>query len=907
MASGRAEALAWDVFLAYPRAERAQARALYDALTSGGLRVCFDQTVLRPGDDWHALLPRYIRSSRIVVALISAATKQAHFERSEVLLAIDMVRREGRRLVPVRLDPAAQPPYGTEQLHMLDMLEPDDLPEAAARILDVARHPTDVPALSAVQVFCQRTPIPPRFFMGRDDVLRRLGVSPRTGAATVLTQTLNGLGGVGKTSLAAAAVEAHRHEFDIVWWVRADDVTVLASDLAELAPALGLPVLDEPEAIARTVRDELQATTRSWLLVLDNATDGRSVEQWMPRRGNGTVLITSRSTEFNDIDTIVDVDTFPPALAERFLQHRVSHRNPAAAEEPLAAIVERLDGLPLALEQAAAWVAQVPNRRFADFVTLYDDVSADPFPDGTRPGGYDHTATTAWRISLAAATERAPLAQQVMAMFGYLAPDDLPCRWVREMAGDEYFGGAGAGSIAAALDALHLYSLVKISEADSISVHRVVQAAARRAGGADAASAAVRVLWAQVPADMSDPRDWAPVEAVASHALAVVTQLQPVPLDEAERLCDVLHAVATYQRGSGGVNAAIATSTIAQRIASTYLGPDHPTSLRARADIANSNYIAKRYPDAITLYETLIADCEQILGADHPTTLSNRHQLARAHRDQGTLVVAIPMLEALLSRRQELLSTDHPDILHSRHSVAGAYAEAGDIARSTPMLEAVVADRERVLGHHHPDTANSRNSLGGRYMNAQTPDLAIPLFQTNLAYCEEHWPANHPFTLASRNNLARAYQQAGQLDLALPLLQKNLEESERLLGSDHPQTLVGRDRLALAYQASGEVDRAVAMFEDNLARTKRVLGPTHIESLWSTENLGLAYRAAGDTESGNTLLRAALIETERPFGLDHPRTKRSRLNLTDSPPADGVVQRDLLSRDSPPHSPGFIS
>ena len=585
MAGGRV----WDVFLAYPRPVRHRARELFQALTAEGLRVCFDQEVLRLGDDWHALLPSHLRSSEVVVALISSDINHAHYARSELITAINMVRRDGHRLVPVRLDVDAALPYGTEQLQALDMFSPIAAPEVAARIAAVVRLGAMEPDLHRTQVFCPRTPVPPRFFMGRDEMLAQLEEWTLTGTATVAIQALHGLGGVGKTSLAAAAVEANRHHFDIVWWVRAEEPTQLVEDLAELAVHLDVPTLGDPVSTADEVCRALQATDLLWLVVFDNAPNERALEQWTPRRGNGVVLITSRSSDFSNVDAIVDVDTFPSAVAEQFLRDRVRLRNPAAAEEPLGPVIDRLDGLPLALEQAAAWVAQVPNRRFARFVELYDDASHDPFPDGTRPAGYEHTVTTTWRVSAAAAAETAALADQVMAILGFLAPDNISCSWLRDMADDAYFGRASEGMIHDSLDALHMYSLMSFTPADTVSIHRVVQAVVRRDAPATAESAAIRVLHRQLPADPVSPTSWAVVSTLAPHALAVASAVKPSDLVEAERVCELLDAVATYQSRSGAVRNAVATGAIALDFAITHLGTDDDAVLRSRDTLAVAN------------------------------------------------------------------------------------------------------------------------------------------------------------------------------------------------------------------------------------------------------------------------------------------------------------------------------
>jgi TIR domain len=142
-----AAGIRWDVFLAHASTDIAPARRLYGLLDAQGVRVCFDEAVLRPGDDWHALLPRYVRESAIVVALVSPATPDAHYERSEIIVAVNLVRREGRRLVPVLLARDADMPYGTEQLHALRAFDDAGLAVVAEQLAALVRHPERVPPL----------------------------------------------------------------------------------------------------------------------------------------------------------------------------------------------------------------------------------------------------------------------------------------------------------------------------------------------------------------------------------------------------------------------------------------------------------------------------------------------------------------------------------------------------------------------------------------------------------------------------------------------------------------------------------------------------------------------------------------------------------------------------------------
>ena len=491
------------------------------------------------------------------------------------------------------------------------------------------------------------------------------------------------MGGVGKTTLAAALAEAQRHELDVVWWVRAEQQSVLVADLAELAPRVGVPPRDDPAATAGAVREWLETTPRNWLVVFDNAPDEASVEPWRPRRGGGATVVTSRNRNMGRIGEVVPVGTFPPGVAEAFLRKRVGRRNPEAAVEDLTEVLQRLGGLPLALEQAAAWVERTPNRRFARYVTLFDNASAEPFPEGTRPLGYDHTAATAWRVSVAAAAAEAPCAPRVLAVLGFLGPDNLPCNWLRELAGEgDAYLAATAAEVDEGLAALHDYSLVELSPVDTVSVHRVVQGAARRGAPPEAPRAALALLRGQADGDAYDPARWPILAALVPHALAATATARAALPERARDLWWVLDDLATYHRSRGAIADAIATATLALELATAHLGANDADTLASRHDLARAYQEAGNLGRAIPLFEATLADYERVLGPDHPDTLISRNDLALAYQDAGDLGRAVPLFEATLADRQRVLGPDHPHTLTSRHDLARALAEL-DASRST--------------------------------------------------------------------------------------------------------------------------------------------------------------------------------------------------------------------------------
>ncbi|KOV86033.1 hypothetical protein ADL03_09520, partial [Nocardia sp. NRRL S-836] len=61
------------------------------------------------------------------------------------------------------------------------------------------------------------------------------------------------------------------------------------------------------------------------------------------------------------------------------------------------------------------------------------------------------------------------------------------------------------------------------------------------------------------------------------------------------------------------------------------LGPDHPSTLLSRSNLANAYESAGDLGRAIPLHEATLADRERVLGPDHPSTLLSRSNLANAY------------------------------------------------------------------------------------------------------------------------------------------------------------------------------------------------------------------------------------------------------------------------------------
>jgi hypothetical protein len=274
-------------------------------------------------------------------------------------------------------------------------------------------------------------PFPPNpLFRGREADLEKLGECLRHGGKVAPTQTvaLHGLGGVGKTQLAVEYAWRCLDSYEAVLWVRAESPDVLETNLAALVQVLDLPEAGKPEQDVQTgaVLNWLKRRQR-WLLIADNADTEEAAsavrDRLSPNLG-GHVLVTSRLGHWPPNMPHLPVELLPPQDAARYFLDRVAKAGHLAGDETSArALAKELGYLPLALEQAAAFLIELRwtfDQCRAQFRSARPDLL-----DVCREGATRYPASVAktWSMTL----ERlSPLARILLRLVAWLAPDAIP-------------------------------------------------------------------------------------------------------------------------------------------------------------------------------------------------------------------------------------------------------------------------------------------------------------------------------------------------------------------------------------------------------------------------------------------------------------------------------------------------
>ncbi|HET9518136.1 MAG TPA: tetratricopeptide repeat protein, partial [Actinoplanes sp.] len=708
--------------------------------------------------------------------------------------------------------------------------------------------------------------------VGRARQLQQLDQAlAKPGAAVV-----HGLGGVGKSALAATWALHHHDRSHPVWWIDADTPAGIDADLAGLATALRVSGQALSLEELREFAVQWLAAHDGWLLILDNVNDPAHVSQLLDRVKTGRVLITTRrATGWAGIAAPIPLEVLDPADAIEMMWQRIAHDGRTRDRAGLDDLCRELGCLPLAVQQAASYLSEagVSPREYLRLLRTYP---AELFDHGGEGSG-ERTIARIWRVTLDQLADT-PLAGSILRLLAWYAPDAIP-RMVLA-------GLAEPPALNLAIRRLAAYSMVTAGE-DVLHVHRLVQAVARTADPTDphrqldaiatARTHAAAHLQNAMPGDWIQRETWNRWRVLAPHVEALAHHSPPELTDAAS--ARIYNDMANFLQSQGAVGRAIALHERALEDRRRLLGDDDPDTLTSINNLACASRTAGDLRRAISLHEQALEGRRRVLGNDHPDTLTSLNNLAYAHRTAGDPRRAISLHEQALEGRRRVLGNDHPDTLTSLSNLAYAHRTAGDVRRAIPLYETALTERRRVLGNDHPDTLTSVNNLAFAYRTAGDLNRAIPLYETALTERRRVLGNDHPDTLISVNNLAFAYRTAGDLRQAISLYEQALEDRRRVLGDDHPSTMISVNNLAGAYLAAGDLQRAIALHERALADRRRVLGDDHPSTMSSIHSLATAYESAVDLDQAISLHKQALADRLRVLGDDHPDTLRSLCSL----------------------------
>jgi tetratricopeptide (TPR) repeat protein/DNA-binding XRE family transcriptional regulator len=651
------------------------------------------------------------------------------------------------------------------------------------------------------------------FFTGREALLEVLHKRLSTARVAALTQpqALFGLGGIGKTQTAAEYAYRFGDEYGYLFWLRAATRETLIADFVALTELLNLPEKDEQDQrrMVAAVTGWL-ASQEGWLLILDNADDLDLAQEFLPTNHKGYILYTTRSQAAGEIAASVEVEKLTLEdgtlllLRQSKLLDMDTSLDQASATDRAAAerVVGEMDGLPLAIVQAAAYIEET-GCGLTDYLHLYTTrrkILLERYSRFLR--NYPETVATTWSLSFQQVEQQSAAAGDILRLCAFLAPDAIPEELLTRGA-PELDTSLGTEALDPfkfneALGVLRRYSLVRRNGSiHMLSIHRLVQTVLKESMDQQTqrtwVERTVRVVNAAFPE--IDYGTGANHQFYMPHVQECTTLIAQYQLHFPEA-AQLLHKAGAFLYSHGFYSEAQSFLQQALVIREQVFGFEHPTVAESLNFLAMLSRNQGDYEQAERFHKQALAIRTKTLGAGHPTTAESLNNLGVLYRNQGKYEQAETLLQLAHSIRERSLGSEHPDTLLTFINLAKLYAEQRKYEQAEQLLQQALTIGERVLGPEHPRIAHNLDLLARLYYEQGNHEQAEMLWKKAIAILEQTLGPKHPATAERLNALAELYVAQGRLTEALSLCQQALSICETTLGSHHPDTITYRTHLS---------------------------------------------------------------------------------------------------------------
>jgi hypothetical protein len=922
-----------DIYLSYVPEDRVWADWVAAVLAQRGIQVVRSPAAAAGGstrDD----AARTAESASRTIALLSAAylqSPQAHGV-WEAMGTADPVGT-GRRLIPIRVgEIRLEQPFSERSV--VDLTR-RDAAQATEDLLRALGHPPKLAdQLTAPEPRYPRT-IPPVWhvptrnasFTGRNEILEKLH-DQLTGSSTpvVLPVALTGLGGVGKTQVALEYAHRFMADYDLVWWVEAEQSDRIDAALASLAPALGVRAGDSTDETAELVKEALRRGERydRWLLIYDNADEPSQLAEFLPG-GPGHVVVTSRNPTWAHLAEPVPIDVFPRRESLAYLLRRV----PSLSETDAELVAGDLGDLPLALEHAAAWLAAtgLPAAQFlTEIHAAFEETMAL-----SQPSNYPTSVAGTFRLSFERLRSQSPAAARLLELCACFAADPISLSLISS---DEMIAAltpldrrlrATRNVLGVLLTDITRYSLARVDRevgSNSIQMHRLIQLAIldqMDPNYREERKHEVHMVLAGArprQGDTDDPGNWARYGLIWPHlaasevwncdneearqllidyvrylwkqgdfedALRAARRLEAQWIDkhgeEDEKLLSLRFNIANVLRSQGQFAHAYQLDTEVLASQRELLGEDHLSTLVTAGGVGGDLRGLGRFREALDLDEQTYRANRDLLGPDDPGTLSSANNLAIDYRLVGDPYHARDLDEETLGNRQDVLGSEHPYTLHSASMLARDMREAGEYQASAELLEQTYAGYRSVLGDDFLDTMRTGKSLAVSLRKMGDLSRAYALTRNLDERYTRLYGADHLDSLACRLNLAADLSARDEKGEAYATANTVLRAYEETLGRTHPFTLVAENNMSTYLRGVGEVGKALAMGDETLAVMLDQLGENHPSTLSCQINRANCLCELERYAEAEVIQRDTAERLRKTLRANHPDTYICEANL----------------------------
>ena len=876
-------------------------------LSERGIRVLRPSSASEAGGSAQGgRAPRRRRRRRTIAILSAAYLSSPDAEGVWEAIALADPVGTSRRLLPVRVaDIQVGPPFSDRTI--VDLARRDE-GQATDDLLKALGYPPKLtvqpPGMSGRPARFPRTSppvwrVPARnaVFTGRDEVLEQLHDRLNSSSvAVVAPMALHGLGGVGKSQVALEYAHRYMADYDLVWWINAEQEELINPVLAPLAQSLGLRSRDSIPETAQAVREALRVGRpyERWLLIFDNADNPDEVRDFFPGGSSGHVIVTTRNPAWSTVAEPLEIDVFARNESVDLLRRRVSGLSSMRRRRwPRCSATCRS----LSSRRAPGWrrpgcppTSTSPGCGATSSCSLTRARRVTTRPRSRRPSGCPSTGCAS----------ESPGAARLLELCAYFSPDPISLSLIYS---DEMIDFLlphdprlqERSILAVLIRDLTRFSLAKIDRGNNtLEVHRLVQAVVRAQMPTskyheDTAHEVHRVLVGARPRQggTDDPENWPRYDLIWPHLSG--SEAASCDFEDTRKL---LIDRVRYLWKRGEYEEAIESGKEFQDQFERKIGIDHRQTLHLRFQIANVLRSAGRSQEAYELDTDIFEKQENSLGGAHPHTLQTAGSIAADLRALGKFGEALAMDQETYNQLRYTVGPDEPNTLSAANNLAVDLRLVGNFKRAREIDEETLADRKRVLGEDHPYTLHSESMLGRDMRELGQYVESIDLLTDTVERYRGKLGEESVETLRTAKSLAVSLRKTGRLTEAMRLTSQTYERYKATYGEGHPDALACLLNLACDQSAlegiAAVIEGKAAAIEGKAAALETAsqvlrvyedsLGTGHPFTLAVRNNISTYLRGTGQPRAALELAERTLAGLRAALGDDHPFTLSCAIN-----------------------------
>jgi tetratricopeptide (TPR) repeat protein len=684
-----------------------------------------------------------------------------------------------------------------------------------------------------------------------------------------------------------------------VLWIHAASAARLEQSVRQNLEDLKVPRRADPASNAfQVLRGWLQDIKNGkWLLILDNVDDAQylleppsnskqqedaalheRILDYFPASNQGSILVTSRTTvaalKVVERRSVIAVEPMNTAHAAELLRTKLDCDH---THEEALKLVEALDFMPLAINQAAAYISQEWPRcsvqKYLEELVESDKakLSLLNLDDGDlrRDKEATNSIIATWQISFNQIRRVRSSAADLLSLMSFFDRQSIPEKILRECGTStqsrEHSPETVAQDFCLDVKILRSYSLITPATADTFTMHSLVQFTTRRWLQARSEEELwnerfVDSLYHAFP-EYGGYEHWSTCAALYPHVKAAST-LKPMDQNASKIWARLLYNCGMYARDRGPIADAQTMATLSteeffrlegQKSKSAF----HGMILLTRIGLENrssANTIAGK------LVAQMVATRKGVDGENEDMAAECRSLLARSHQLQGRSNGAEDIQVEVLKTLRRLLGDERYTMLCSMDYLAALYQRQQFYEEAADLEQHLVEIKKRVFGPQHRETLRSMGNLAFAYASLGQFDNAAILWTETLEIAQRVLGPDHPYTIDTLSNLASSFAKQKSYDKAIGMMSDAFETSKTVLGLEHSRTLIRMYNFAITLHASGRRQYARDLMELCAARSLDKLGPANPLTIeckrfardWSMEPVDLGEGNVQSDANGGT-------------------------------------------------------